>query len=106
MSYSKFIEEKILKAIADGEFENLKGKGEPIDLNSYFNTPAEYRMGHSMLKANNFVPEEVEILREIGLLKEKIKTLTDEAEKKILNKTLNEKSLTLSILLERNKRRK
>lgn len=106
MSHSKFIEEKITKAITDGEFENLKGKGEPIDLNSYFNTPAEYRMGHSMLKANNFVPEEIEILREIGLLKEKIKTSNDESEKKVLNKALNEKSLTLSILLERNKRKR
>jgi len=106
MSLSKFIEEKISKAIADGEFENLKGKGEPIDLNSYFNTPAEYRMGHSVLKANNFVPEEVEILREIGLLKEKIKTAADESERKSLNKTLNEKTLTLSIILERNKRRR
>lgn len=106
MSLSKFIEEKISQAIADGEFDNLKGKGEPIDLNAYFNTPAEYRMGHSVLKANNFVPEEVEILREVGLLKEKIKTSNDEAEKKVLNKTLNEKSLALSIMLERNKRRK
>ena len=106
MSLSKFIEEKISQAIADGEFENLKGKGEPIDLNAYFNTPAEYRMGHSMLKANNFVPEEIELLSEIGLLKEKIKTATDESEKKILSKTLNEKTLTLSILLERNKRKR
>lgn len=106
MSLSKFIEEKISKAIADGEFENLKGKGEPIDMNVYFSTPAEYRMSHSMLKANNFVPEEVEILREIGLLKEKIKTVTDESEKNSLNKSLNEKTLALSILLERNKRRR
>lgn len=106
MSLSKFIEEKISQAIADGEFENLKGKGEPIDMDAYFNTPAEYRMSHSMLKANNFVPEEVEIMREIGVLKEKIKALTDEAEKKALNKILNEKTLVLSIMLERNKRRK
>lgn len=106
MSLSKFIEEKISQAIADGEFENLKGKGEPIDLNAYFNTPAEYRMGHSVLKANNFVPEEVEILREVGLLKEKIKDVTDEAEKKNLNKILNEKQLALSIMLERNRRKR
>ena len=106
MDLSKFIEEKIQKAITDGEFENLKGAGKPIDMDAYFNTPAEYRMGHSLLKANNFVPEEVEILREMGLLKEKIKAVSDEAEKKFLNKTLNEKSLALSILLERNKRKR
>jgi hypothetical protein len=106
MDLSKFIEEKIQKAIADGEFDNLAGRGKPIDMDAYFNTPSEYRMGHSLLKANNFVPEEVEMLREIGLLKEKIKTVSDESEKKFLTKTLNEKSLALSILLERNKRKR
>ncbi len=106
MSLDKFIEEKIQKAITDGEFENLAGRGKPIDMDAYFNTPPEYRMGHSLLKANNFAPEEVEILREIGLLKEKIKTVSDESEKKFLTKTLNEKSLVLSILLERNKRKR
>ena len=106
MSLSKFIEEKIQKAIADGEFDNLKGKGKPLDMETYFNTPPEYRVGHSLLKSNNFVPEEVEILREIGLLKEKIKTSNDESEKQKLNKTLNEKSLAIAILLERNRRKR
>lgn len=106
MSLHKFVEEKIQKAIENGEFENLKGKGKPIDMETYFNTPSEYRAGYSLLKSNNFVPEEVEILREIGSLKEKIKTVSSEAEKKILIKALNEKSLALSILLERNKRKR
>ena len=106
MSLEKIIEEKIQKAIENGEFENLKGAGKPIDMDAYFNTPSEYRAGYSLLKANNFVPEEVEILREIGLLKEKIKTVSDESEKKFLTKTLNERSLALSLLLERNKRKR
>ena len=105
MSLEKFVEEKIQKAIENGEFDNLKGKGKPLDMATYFNTPSEYRAGFSLLKANNFVPEEVEILKEIGLLKEKIKTLEDESEKKTLTKILNEKSLALSILLERNRRK-
>ena len=73
MSLEKFVEEKIQKAIENGEFDNLRGRGKPLDMETYFNTPTEYRAGYSLLKANNFVPEEVEILREIGLLKEKIK---------------------------------
>ena len=72
-------------------------------MKAYFNTPSEYRVGHSLLKSNNFLPPEVEILMEIGLLKEKIKIAIDESEKNILTKTLNEKSLILSILTERNK---
>jgi hypothetical protein len=68
--HPKIIEEKIQKAIANGEFDNLKGKGKPIDLTAYFNTPSEYRVGHSLLKANKFIPEEVEILKDVGFLKE------------------------------------
>jgi len=58
------------------------------------------------LKSNKFLPEEVEILREIGFLKEKIKDCRDEVLKQKLTKQLNEKNLALSIIIERNKRRR
>jgi hypothetical protein len=52
------------------------------------------------------VPEEVERLREIGELKEKIKNCANEDEKRKLTKILNERNLALSLLLERNKLRR
>lgn len=104
--HPKIIEEKIQKAIAKGEFDNLKGKGKKIDLTVYFNTPSEFRVGHSLLKSNKFVPEEVEILKDIGYLKEKIKSCDDEFLKGKLKKELSEKELNLGILIERNKRRR
>lgn len=103
--FEKFIEEKIQKAIADGEFDNLKGAGKPLDLDSYFEAPADIRAAYSILKSNDFVPEEVELMREIGELKEKLKNCSGDEEKKKLTKILNEKSLALSIILERNKRK-
>lgn len=106
MLLSKFVEEKIQEAISKGEFDNLEGKGKPIDLTAYFNTPAEFRVGYSLLKSNKFVPEEVEILKEIGFLKEEIKDCEDELLKRKLTKELNEKNMTLSIIIERNKRRR
>jgi len=102
---SKFIEEKIRQAIEAGEFDNLRGAGKPLNLDDYFAAPEDLRAGYSILKGNNFVPEEVEILREIGLLREKIK-VSGEEEKRVLVKNLNDKSLALQIMLERNKRRK
>lgn len=106
MSLDKFVEEKILEAISKGEFENLEGKGKPIDLTAYFNTPSEFRVGYSLLKSNKFVPEEVEILKEIGFLKEKIQNCEDDILKKNLTKELNERNMVLSIIIERNKRRR
>jgi hypothetical protein len=106
MSIEKFIEEKIRRAMEEGEFDNLKGAGKPLNLDAYFNTPEDIRLGYTLLKNNDFVPEEVELLKEIGALREKLKACADEAEKQILLKKLNEKSLALTLILERNKRKR
>jgi len=78
--------------IADGEFDNLKGAGKPLDLDGYFNTPEDVRIGYSVLKSAKIVPEEVDRLKEIGELKEQVKSCPDENEKRNLIKTLNEKN--------------
>ncbi len=106
MSIEKSIEETIRQAIAAGEFDNLEGAGKPLDLNNYFNTPEDVRMGYSILKSNDFVPEEVETLKEINGLREKIKSCAEPEEKQKLIKILNEKSLALTLLLERSKRKR
>ena len=106
MSLGKLIDEQIKKAIEAGEFDNLEGAGKPQNLDDYFAAPEDLRMGYSVLKSNKFVPEEVERLREIGELKEKIKNTTNEDEKRKLTKLLNERDLALALLLERNKLRR
>lgn len=106
MSYETFIEKQIQKAIAEGKFDNLEGAGKPIDLDEYFAAPEDVRVGYSVLKAQKFVPEKVERLREIGELKERLNSAIDTQERAKLTKILSEKNLALSIILERNKQRK
>ncbi len=106
MSLEKVLDEQIRKAIAEGKFDNLKGAGKPLNLDDYFATPEDIRAGYTLLKNNEFVPQEVELMREIGELREKIKTTVGEEEKRALNKKLNERQLALSMILERNKKRK
>lgn len=106
MSIESSIEQQIQKAIAEGAFDNLEGAGKPINLDAYFAAPEDVRMGYSILKSNNFIPEEVDRLKEIGELKEKLKSCADAEEKQKLTKTFNEKNLALALILERNKRRK
>ena len=88
-----------------GEFDNLEGAGKPLDLDAYFATPEDLRVGYSVLKSSKFVPEEIDRLKEIGILKDKLKNCADADEQKRLNKLLNEKTLALSLILERNKRK-
>lgn len=106
MSLGKFIDEQIRNAIEAGDFNNLEGAGRPINLDAYFNTPEDLRMGYSVLKSSKFVPEEVERLKEIGELTEQIENCADADEKKKLAKILQERRLAFSLLMERNKRKR
>lgn len=106
MSRGLSIEDQIRRAIEAGDFDNLEGKGKPLNLDDYFAAPEDVRMGYAMLKSNDFVPEEVARLKEIGELREKIAACVDENIKKTLHKTLQEKNIALSLILERNKRKR
>ena len=105
MSIESAIEKQIKEAMARGEFDDLAGKGKPLDLEAYFNTPDDLRMAYSILKSNDFVPEEVEIMKEISALKERLATAVDESDRTAVRKKLDERSLALSLLLDRRRRR-
>jgi hypothetical protein len=104
MSIEKFIDEQIRRAIDAGEFDNLPGKGKPIDLKAYFETPEDLRMAYSILKSNNFVPEEVEILKEIEALKKRLEASTDEEQKNNLKKEITDKTYAFNLLIEKRRR--
>ena len=105
MSIEKFVEEQVRRAIEAGEFDNLPGKGKPIDLKAYFDTPEDLRMAYSILKSNNFVPEEVEMLKEIEAQKKRLESCADETQKDRLRKEINDKTIAFKMLLEKHRRR-
>ena len=104
MSIEKFVEDQIKKAMAAGEFDDLPGKGQRIDLDAYFQTPEDLRICYSILKQGSFVPEEVQMLKDIEALREELAACTDEARKSQLSKTISEKVLSFNLLMERVKR--
>lgn len=106
MSLENVIEKLIQDAIARGEFDNLKGSGKPIDLSEYFNAPEDLRMAHSLLKSNQIIPEEVELVRLIAELRDRLSETVDESARKALSKELNDKALALDLAIERHKRKR
>lgn len=106
MSIEKFVEEQVRRAIEAGEFDNLPGKGKPVDLRAYFDTPEDLRMAYSILKSNNFVPEEVELLKDIEALKRRLESCSDEDQKNRLKKEITDRTLTFKMLLEKPKQRR
>lgn len=47
MPFSRIAENRIREAMAQGEFENLPGAGQPLNLEEYFSTPEAVRMAYS-----------------------------------------------------------
>jgi hypothetical protein len=106
MSIESSIEQRIKEAIDRGDFDNLKGKGKPLDLDAYFAMPEEIRMAFAMLKSNEFVPEEVEMMKEIARLKEAIAASEETDQRARLTDQLQEKNLALTIALEKYRKKK
>jgi hypothetical protein len=105
MSFQKNVDEKIKEAIARGEFDNLPGKGKPLDLDAYFATPEHLRMGHSILKSAGIIPEEMELLRQIEGLKKTLDSSTTRIEKKALRQQLSEKLTNFNMKMEQSRKR-
>ena len=68
MSFEKAVEAIIQEAMQRGDFDNLRGKGQPLDLSAYFDTPEDVRMAYSILKNAGVLPEEINLLHEIAAL--------------------------------------
>lgn len=105
MSFDKLVDEKIRAAMAAGEFDNLAGKGEPLDLTAYFATPEAVRVGYAILKSAGFIPEEAQLLKEIESLKTRLATCKRAADKTRIKQALDDQTLKLNLLVERHKRR-
>lgn len=104
MPFDEIVETLIKEAQMRGEFNNLSGKGKPLDLTDYFNAPEDARVAQAMLKNAGMVPVEIELLQEIAALKELLATTNEIPEKDKIRMSLKEKQLEFNLLLERRKR--
>jgi hypothetical protein len=104
MFSEKLIEEKIREAMEKGEFDNLPGKGKPLDLDAYFATPADLRLGYSVLKSAGCLPIEIELQNEIESLKARLAACADESKRRSLRKEIEVKTLKLNLLMDGNQR--
>ena len=104
MSFDKIVEEMIKQAQERGEFDNLPGKGKPIDLSEYFEMPEDVRVAQSLLKNSGFKSREVELLNEIAQLRQILPALTDQKKKDEIQKQIQEKKVEFSLMMEKQKR--
>lgn len=97
-------ESKIQEVIESGEFQDLAGKGKPLDMDAYFAAPSSLRAGFGLLKSAGVVPPEVEAMRVVAFLRERLESTADASEKAALRAELMARETELVIGLERMKR--
>ena len=104
MSFDRIVEALINEARERGEFDNLPGKGKPIDLDAYFETPEEHRLVQSVLRNAGMTSPEVQLIKEITELRQIQAALADEAKKAEIGRRIQAKQIELNLKIERQKR--
>jgi Domain of unknown function (DUF1992) len=102
MSYFwRIAEERIKEAQRAGAFDNLPGKGKPLDLEDLSWVPEDLRIGYLVLKNAHVLPPEAQLLKDIHTIEDLLKHVEDEGERRALAKSIQFKLIRLDILKRR-----
>jgi hypothetical protein len=71
-------EERIAKAMEKGEFDDLPGKGKPLELEDDSRVPEDLRLAYKVLKNAGMSPPEVEGRKEIMRMEDLLANAPDE----------------------------
>jgi Domain of unknown function (DUF1992) len=94
-------EQRILEAQRAGAFDNLPGKGKPLELEDWSWVPEDLRISYHVLKNAHVLPPEVELRKDIHILEDLLKHVEDEGERRALAKSIQWKMIRLDLLKRR-----
>ncbi len=96
--FYKIVEERILDAQRKGEFDNLSGKGQPLDFEESGSVPEDLRIAYKILKNADYLPPEIELKKEIVNTEELLAGMEDTSEKYRVLKKLNFMKMKLNLM--------
>jgi hypothetical protein len=97
----RIAEERIKEAQRAGAFDNLPGKGKPLDLEDLSWVPEDLRIGYLVLKNAHVLPPEAQLLKDIHTIEDLLKHVEDEGERRALAKSIQFKLIRLDMLKRR-----
>lgn len=96
--FEKLVEERILAAQRNGEFDNLEGAGQPLCLEDMSRVPQELRLAYKILKNADCLPPEIELKKEIIRTETLLASLEDEQQRYRMMQKLNFMIMKLNTL--------
>ena len=97
----KLAEDRIEEAQREGLFDNLPGKGKPLNLDEDSGVPEDLRLTFKILKNSNCLPVEMELRKEIYNLRQLINAAIDPETRRELHRELSFLMLRLNVLRKR-----
>jgi hypothetical protein len=97
-AYHRLVEEKIREAVQRGEFDNLPGSGEPLQLDDDSHLPDDLRIAHKILKNADCLPPELQLRKDIRQTEELLAGIQDTKEKYRRMKKLNFMIMKLNMM--------
>jgi len=99
--FHRIVEERIREAQQAGAFDDLPGKGKPLELEDLSWVPEDLRAAYIMLKNAHVLPPEAQLLKEIHTLEDLLKYVEDEGERTAIAKSIYRKLIHLDVLKRR-----
>jgi Domain of unknown function (DUF1992) len=100
---SLLAESRIRAAMANGEFDNLPGRGRPLPLDEFSRVPEDLRMGFKLLRNAGCLPPELEARKEVARLGTLIAATGDAGERARMSALRAEAELRYRLLIERHR---
>ena len=94
----KIAEQRIREAQERGEFDDLPGRGEPLELEDDRNIPEDLRLAYKILKNADCLPPELEAKKEIRQMEDLLESIPDEKERYKLLKKINYQIMKLNMM--------
>ena len=94
----KIAEQRIREAQERGEFDDLPGRGEPLELEDDRNIPEDLRLAYKILKNADCLPPELEAKKEIRQMEDLFESIPDEKERYKLLKKINYQIMKLNMM--------
>jgi hypothetical protein len=98
LPYLKIAEQRIREAMERGEFDDLPGQGEPLNLEDDSRVPEDLRLAYKLLKNADCLPPELTLKKEIRQMEDMLGSIPDEKERYRQIKQINYKIMKLNMM--------
>ncbi len=99
--FSIIAEDRIKKAIQEGEFDNLPGQGKPLKLDDMSHIPKELRVAYKVLKNSNMLDDVEQLKKDISSIEDLLFACDDLKEVENLKQKKREKQVRIESLMKK-----